>query len=405
MKWYWHLLFLILSAVAAWVAGDWLSQPLWQAVEPHPVSFDQCKVDRKEWTTLVGDEERKHWWIETRAGRDPTVIRRLKLELPPLTGEYPYFGASTSLFKIMSCDAVLCHEYVMLNNSTTNVQVEMRYCLLDPVTGKLLKRFTIPGNPIGSIAGYGNKLAYVGHGFIHLFDVVANTDRSLRIGNAACLAFSPDGKLLACVDRLTKTFYFIEWEKAELIEAIQSETSVESFTFAINDTLLLAHDRIDNFAVHSRWHWNGTVLNQVSPGIKLYNKQIMPMVKNNHDGKLHLSVNQVKDWPLLFKSIFQWLTDKQFSVEHWVPKQYYRDWVVLDNQDQIQREYYEAERSKRRELYDHLSVEVEPDKQFATSTITFWNEHPVWPNALAVGMVLYLLLYVMVLGWQRLRTR
>jgi len=400
MKWYWHLLFLILSAVAAFFAGDWLSQPLWQIVEPHPVSFDQCKVDRKEWTTLVGDEERKNWWIETRAGRDPTVIRRLKLELPPLTGEYPYFGASTSLFKIMSCDAVLCHEYIRTGG------VEMHYCILDSVTGKLLKRFAIPGNPIGRIAGHGNKLTYVGHGFIHLFDVVANTDRSLRIGNAVCLTFSPDGKLLACVDRLTKTFYFIEWEKAELIEAIQAETSVESFTFATNSTLLLVHDRIDRFAVHSRWHWDGTLLKQISPGIKLDDMQIMPMVKSRHDSELHMSVSQEKDWPLRFKSIFQWLTDKQFSVEHWLPKQYYRHWVVLNDQDQIQREYYErGERKGRRELYDHFSVEVEPDKQFATSTITFWNEHPVWPNALAVGVVLYLLLYVMVLGWQRLRTR
>ena len=135
MKWYWHLLFLILSAVAAWFAGDWLSQPLWQIVDWHPVSFDQCKFDRKEWTTLVGDEERKNWWIETRAGRDPTVIRRLKLELPPLTVEIPYFGSIASLISF-SADTVLCHEYVMLNKKPGNVQVEMRYCVLDPAQAR-----------------------------------------------------------------------------------------------------------------------------------------------------------------------------------------------------------------------------------------------------------------------------
>ncbi len=109
----------------------------------------------------------------------------------------------------------------------------------------------------------------------------------------------------------------------------------------------------------------------------------------------------MKDWPLQFKSLFQWLADKKLPIERWVPKQYYRHWVVLDNQDQIQREYYETDRNRRRELYDHFAVEVEPDKQYATSTITFWNEHPVWPNALAVGVVLYLLLYVVMLGWRR----
>ena len=142
-------------------------------------------------------------------------------------------------------------------------------------------------------------------------------------------------------------------------------------------------------------------LKQVSPGIKLQSQQFMPLVKTISNGGLHLSVNSVKDWPLQFKAVLQWLADKSFPIERWVPKQYHRHWVVLNDQDQITREYYERNQSKRRQLYDHFAVEVEPDKQFATSTITFWNEHPVWPNALAVGVVLYLLLYVMVLCWRR----
>ncbi len=243
MKWYWHLLFLILSAVAAWVAGDWLSQPLWQAVEPHPVSFDQCKVDRKEWTTLVGDEERKNWWIETRAGRDPTVIRRLKLELPPLTGEKPYFGESISLLKMMPGDAVLCHEYVQVGNANARVQIEFRYCILDPVTGKLLRRFTIPNNPIWSIAGHGSRLAFVENETIKLFDVGTRIERSIKIPDAIALTFSPDGSLLACVDRESSQFYFIDWDKGVLVKPFSVEKHVESFSFVSNDVLLLVFDK------------------------------------------------------------------------------------------------------------------------------------------------------------------
>jgi len=103
MKWYWHLLFLFISSVAAWFAGDWLKRPLWQIVEGRPVSFDKVDAARTEWTTLVGDKE-KNWWIETRAGRDPAVIRRLKLDLPSLKGDNPYQGQNTAQQR-----PALCH--------------------------------------------------------------------------------------------------------------------------------------------------------------------------------------------------------------------------------------------------------------------------------------------------------
>lgn len=408
MKWYWHLLILILSTAAAFLAGLWLDRPLWQIVEPRPVSFDQCKVDRKEWTTLVGDQERKNWWIETRAGRDPTVIRRLKLELPPLTSSYPYFGASISVLK-MSCDAVICHEYHLINDAKGN-RVEMRYCVPDPTTGKLLRRFTIPNNPVGSIAGHGSKLAYLEAGLVRLFDVAANTDRTVKIGTPTCLTFSPDGKLLACVSRSTNTFYFIDWEKGELIEPIKSDAWVHSFCFITNDALLVTHDRRQQNSksdtiVHSRWHWDGTELKQVSPGINLKSNQILPFVKYAPSGELHLSADELRDWPLQVKPLLQWLADKKVPVEKWLPKTGYRRWLVLNAHDQIEREYYVSSRNERRDLYDQLSVEMKPEPGYASSVITLWNEQPVWPNALAVGVVFYLMLYVMMSGWRQWRVR
>jgi len=405
MKWYWHLLALILSAIAAWFAGDWLSQPLWQIVEPHPVSFDQCKVDRKEWTTLVGDEERKNWWIETRAGRDPTVIRRLKLELPPLTGEYPYFGASIGLLK-MSCDAVLSHEYVRVGNSNARAQIEFRYCILDPTTGKLLRRFIIPNNPIDGIAGHGSKLAFVENETIKLFDVSTKIERSIKVTEPVDLTFSPDGRLLACVDRESHQFYFIDWDKGLLVKALGREKHVESFSFVSNNVVLFVFKKANQEAEHSRWHWDGVSLKQISPGIKMPNNQVFPFLKGPFQSELHVSTLTLRDWHSQLKPIFQWLADKKLPIERWVPKQYFRRWVVLDDQDHIKREYYEGgDRTERHALYDHFSVEVEPAKQYATSTITFWNEHPIWPNALAVGVVFYLMLYVMMLVCRRLRIR
>lgn len=408
MKWYWHLLLLILAAVAAWFVGNWLSQPLWQIEEARPVSFDKFDAARKEWTTLAGDAERKNWWIETRAGRDPTVIRRLKLELPPLKGQNPYQSWHIFLQTALSCDAIVCYESVEDLSSTKREFVVFIFFIISQSTGIVVRSFRIVNNPYTLIAGYGSKLAFVEGDYIRLFDVATNTERSICVrSEAACLEFSPDGKLLGCVSKNSTVLNFIDWDKAVLIEPVTSHQLVTSFSFITSDTLLLAHERpsFDANNLYARWRWDGKVLKQVSPGIKLMSRHTLPVVKMTANGELHLSFYAVTDWPLPFKSLLQWLADKKVPIEKWVHRQIYDHWVVLDDQDRLQREYYEADRYSRRPLYDHLSVEVEPGKQYATSTITFWNDHPVWPNALAVGLVLYFLLYVIMLVRQSWGTR
>ncbi|MFT3882791.1 MAG: hypothetical protein QM703_24450 [Gemmatales bacterium] len=399
---------LILAGVAAWFTGCWLNQPLWQIEEARPVSFDKVDAARKEWTTLTGDADRKNWWIETRAGRDPTVIRRLKLELPPLKGQNPYLSWRIFLKDAMPCDAIVCYQSVEDLSSTKREFIVFTFFIVSQRTGNVVRSFRIVNNPYTLIAGYGSKLAFVEGDYIKLFDVATNTERSISVrSEAACLEFSPDGKLLGCVSKNSTVLNFIDWDKAVLIEPVTSKKPVTSFSFITNDTLLLAHDQplLDADSFHARWRWDGKELKQISPGIKLKSRQSLPVVKMTANGELHLSFYAVTDWPLRFKSLLQWLADKKIPIEKWVHRQIYDHWVVLDDQDRLQREYYEEDRYLRRVLYDQLSVEVEPDKQFTTSTITFRNEHPVWPNALAVGVVIYLLLYVMMLVRQSWSTR
>ena len=111
MKLSWHLLFLALAIAAAILVGNMLNAPLWQIRDARFVNYDKFNEAHKEWSVIVGDQEKKNWWIETRRGRDSTVIRRLKLELPPLPENYLYYGMLASLFMNHSCsDAIVCSE-------------------------------------------------------------------------------------------------------------------------------------------------------------------------------------------------------------------------------------------------------------------------------------------------------
>jgi len=56
-------------------------------------------------------------------------------------------------------DGILCFEFIQKGNA--NADIEYRFFILDPATGKLLRGFSTPTNfPSGLIAGHGTKLAF-----------------------------------------------------------------------------------------------------------------------------------------------------------------------------------------------------------------------------------------------------
>lgn len=386
MKPRWHLLFLLLSLATALLVAYLLSNPIYEINDVRHISFNQCNPERKEWSVIVGSQDMKNWWLETRAGRSPDVVRKLAIELPILETGMPYEGTN---FQYAS-DFIVCSKSNGLYHTETRVVVEHLKYLLHVGTGKLLRRLTYLQSADGMIALHGSKYAYVENSRLTLMDNNRNKSHVLNMPGADHLQFSPDGKLLAAIQQ--NELALINGESAKVLSLLRDQKKIVTFRFISNDTLLITFNSNDEYFEHSRWRWNGTNLLQISPGVRQEQCFINPKIKIFPIGEIHLCTNPEFRWPPPLHPFLNWLTEKGVTVERWLSRKNYDRWILIDESNQVQQVYFELHTS-RRPLFDSLSAEV---SQGATSaTIRLWNEHPFWPNALAAGVLLYLFLYVL----------
>lgn len=392
----WHFLFMLLSIIAALFSGYFLNAPIWQIEDSRFINFDKFSEARKEWSVIVGDQDRSYWWIETRSGRDATVIRRLKLDLPPLTKPHNYYGLRESLLRNDTSDAIICCFRQRNSTPALGSSVIQHTYILDSETGKILRKFSTVDYRVGKIASHGYKVAFFEGEKLILYDLKKKTERSIPLTDADSLAFSPDGSMLACkADYNVLTL--IDWDQGAPICPLSNGKYIGSFCFIANDVLLILEHSISDWGVHRRWRWNGSSLLPISPGVKLPSRTTLIDIKQSADGTLHLVMDYLLRWPTKFDSIFEWLTEKGIPVERWFPKSLHKLCVVLNNQDQILRQYYEdiaQDRGRRIKLYDQLGIDFESQEQ--RTIIRFWSNYPVWPNATAAGLLVYLGLYVII---------
>lgn len=398
MKPRWHLLFLSIAVAVTILTAYLLDTSIWQIEDPRLVSFDRYDAKHNEWSVLVGSLDKSDWSIEKRSCRDAKVIQRVILELPSVHARNPYCSVNAALPRNCSSSAVICNEFVGFYSSKTGPVEYLRIFILDSASGKLIRTFNlsdgiVPNSPAGQITAHGEKVALIEKEKIILLDTGTRLERSLNSAFPKCLAFSPDGSQLAYVDRSLHKLFFIDWDQGVAIQPEMPECWVVSFCFVANDTLLVSYCNPESRGLpkFARWRKNGVNMTQITPGIPLLIEQHVPYAKIVA-GALHVKVSEIHEWPVHYRSFFNWLAEKKIPIEDWFPKQSWQRWYVLNDQDQIV-SGYDKRNGQRNEIYDHLSVEFELRAQ--GTIIRLWNEHPVWPNALAAGLILYLFLYVL----------
>jgi len=382
MKLRWHLLFILIGSVVAVLFALTPRQPLWQMSDARTVRYSGFDPVRHEWHALSSTSEKTDWQLETRAGLGSEVIRRVKLAVPSVKGEHFYIRTSLGRRDAPLVFIALYTQYI--GNRLT---VEEPVWLLHPQTGELLRETPILAGNMVPIAMHGNRVAIADSEGIHLFEGLSGASRFLKLKSPYDLHFSTDGSLLVCSEKNTQKLYTIDWDRAEAhIQPVNKR--IYSIAFISPDVLLI----FDTSTVN-RWKWDGKQFNAISPGIAAFSG-IWPLQHKIHrSGRLQVLASGAIQWAPLFDTFFTWLTQHQVPVERWIPKEGWQHWRLVDEQDQVVQEFDEPRNTNGYKIYDDLVVEPQPQKDGST-ILQLWSHAPMWPNALAMGMITYLLLYV-----------
>lgn len=391
MKLRWHLLSLLLASIVTGLF--WFSPrgPVWQLEDHRTVRSAGVDTIRNEWHTLVCDSNKSNWRVETRSGIESQVIRSVPLALPACKGINQYMNRvreASSEAPLVFVD--LCSE----SQPSGDLKVEMRVWLLDSQTGQLLRPepFILSAN--GAVAQHRDRVAIGGADQLWLLEGKAGQGRTVQLKNAMNMKFSTDGRWLACTDAAS-LLCFIEWETGMVKRPVGFTNQVHSLAFISNDTVVLSMSMLAGQEV-SRWRWDGETLHPVSPGIVLPSNMWPLFSKHDPNGRLHISVQTNEDWPLQMKPLLSWLEAHQVPIAQWFPRENGFHWHVLDDKDRSVREYHEPRQNKYIQLNHPYALEIRPGVRSAGTIVVVWNTSPVWPNALALGMVVYILLYVIV---------
>lgn len=389
MKLRWHLLsFLIALAVVivVWLATN---GPLWHLSGFEDIRFAGfCEVNRELRSVVVRDQG-KSWYLETRDAENGRLIKEVLLDKPVAQGNI-YIIANGVSEQPSKAPLVL----VQTIRSNGN---RMEWCyLFNPETGARLQNapFPLKWSPMPVVSG--NRVAIVTERDLWLYDEKHVDGRSLNIVGIECLEVSHDGKWIAYSGQ--DGVHIIEWETGNNQLALESgkTEAVFSMSFQSDGRLLLANYS-GGFRM-SRWRWNGKTLQPVAPVFVAFDRvgggPIGRLRLKDEGSRCHVASYAYVGWPAEIRTVCQWLESKGWNVQKWWPRETRLVWHVLDNDNHELRRYEQAA-FRAIALSDRLSVNYFGDN-LKTNRIEVWVTSPRWPNLLALGIMVYLFIYVIV---------
>jgi len=383
MKLRWHLVSLFLAIAVAGVM--WLSTngPLWQLDGYEFVRFAGYCEATQELRSLVAKDHGKSWYLETRDVHDGRFIREVMLEMP--VGVEGFFHIANGNSVQPGLTPVVLVQSIRRNTSS----IDQCY-LFDPKTGARLRKvpFALKSDITPMVRG--DRIAIVTTRDLWLIDERNVQGRSFNIVGIECLQISYDGKWVAYFGQ--DGVHIIEWETGKNHLVLESDKTnyFSLMSFQRDGRLLLAS--YDSGFRMSRWRWDGKRLQQVTPEFVAYDQigggPFGTLLIKEEGSRCHVASYAYVGWPSEIRTVCRWLEAQGLNVKKWLPYETRFAWHVLDD-DNHELSRYEQAAFGPIILSDRLSVKY-------MGSIELWVTSPRWPNLLALGMMVYLLIYVIV---------
>lgn len=394
-----HLLAIILSVLTSLCFWFWANQPIWMKGPYEVAQFYHVQPESKQVTSFVKASGK--WQLESRDSISGEVLRTVEVSLPegftPLQC-FPNAGAH----RVEHALVVIEGRY----NSGSPLATGAGVVVADASTGKLLTPRPFEVRVRTTPVCFGARAVIPVMDAALFFEYGKEPVRDQTIKNSPAMLLLDDNEhlLVTYGDYLQ----IVPWSTRQL-------KSVGAHEQMLNSIIRLTQLPDQNLLVSSYefeggikikvelWRWNGTTLERLGHSLVLTPPEnsttkyaAISQAETTIDGRghIHLFTFATSSWPVPFRSWLTWCSAQGWNVSKFIPYSTYLVKHVLNVKLEVVGQYEEVATAERA-VNSGIAIRYQRAEPRAGSyTIKALRTLPQWPNALALGMIVYLLWYV-----------
>lgn len=371
----------VLSGAAYWV---WASQPLWVSSAYLSASYIGYSDPDQTVVALVQEESGAYFeWRELLTGK---VVKRVQVEMKQkATSIFAHTNTYLGRSK---------HDVVLL--SLFESRGEWNTLPFDLQTGKQLATSDEILVMMSDAVSRGHQCVLTRPSYIYLIDGNKPGFRQYEISGIKSVRIMPDGKQFVCSQ--PGALLMIDWETGEVIaKSALPQSTCKSIHFAKTGEIIVTYYDTQQTHVLQRWTWNGKAFLACSepvaipkPSIQVHGNVLIP-IQEHWNGQFLVSSYATITWPSPFRQLIVWLSQSGFNVINYFTPKTIIFGALFDKHGRV------VEKTERAVDYQEHNIKqyaVRTQRLNAARSICLHNTNPVWPNVIAIAMMVYILGYV-----------
>jgi hypothetical protein len=395
----------ILAFVASCLCGTvyylWAVAPLW-TLGPYQ-SAQLFTMNRSISQCIVFLKKPSGWHFETLDTRTGACLNSAKVEIP----EKGYGVHSSRTEGELPFESLLGVVHYSMPKSQVNPTSTNCALIFDPLTGECLTPKPLEGYWLASTLYEAGRIVVPLQHSVLVMDKASRKQRHLDVKHFARIEWLPDHQhLVACTrDQLL----IVSLSSGRIIaQCERNDNSAYLLSVLSNNTILVGcyKDDSSNHYQLERWKWDGGTTLRRDRRLELfpidasgdYGKFTGNTFKLNAHGQLIIDLFPRHTWPRGLRSFFTWLEEKKWKVDNLFPKDMFVVRHVIDDDfREVSRE--EATRSNSVPSSQNTAIHYKHIQYLGGPLkLSSYRTHPQWPNALAIGIVTFLLCHIYLLA-------